>query len=182
MSTYLEMMLSDGVLHCDPHPGNLLRTADGRLCILDWGLVTTIDADLQLTLIEHVAHLTAEDYAKVSKYLYIYLSVSMYVLLLYCTHNQYGLGLTPLTRTLIEHVAHLTAEDYAKVDRYLYIYIAVYLYVLTGGSAFWTGDSSPQLTLICSLHSLSTSPISPLKTTLRWIHIYTYIYLSICII
>ena len=28
---------SVGVLHCDPHPGNLLRTADGKLCILDWG-------------------------------------------------------------------------------------------------------------------------------------------------
>jgi len=58
------MMLSDGVLHCDPHPGNLLRTAGGRLCILDWGLVTSIEPELQLTLIEHVAHLTAEDYAK----------------------------------------------------------------------------------------------------------------------
>mmetsp|Transcript_23052 Transcript_23052/g.68315 ORF Transcript_23052/g.68315 Transcript_23052/m.68315 type:complete len:799 (-) Transcript_23052:140-2536(-) len=65
MSTYLQMMLQDGVLHCDPHPGNLLRTAEGKLCILDWGLVTTISPDLQLTLIEHVAHLTAEDYAKV---------------------------------------------------------------------------------------------------------------------
>jgi len=64
MSTYLQMMLQDGVLHCDPHPGNLLRTAEGKLCILDWGLVTTISPDLQLTLIEHVAHLTAEDYAK----------------------------------------------------------------------------------------------------------------------
>merc|ERR1712185_417638 len=54
-----------GLLHCDPHPGNLLRTKDGKLCILDWGLVTTLDPDLQLTLIEHVAHLTAEDYARI---------------------------------------------------------------------------------------------------------------------
>ena len=58
-------MLRSGTLHCDPHPGNLLRTRDGRLCILDWGLVTTLDPDLQLTLIEHVAHLTAEDYARI---------------------------------------------------------------------------------------------------------------------
>jgi len=65
MIAYLQMMLSSGLLHCDPHPGNLLRTADGKLCILDWGLVTSIDEGLQLTLIEHVAHLTAQDYAKV---------------------------------------------------------------------------------------------------------------------
>lgn len=65
MNTYLEMMLEQGTLHCDPHPGNLLRTADGRLCVLDWGLVSSITPELQLTLIEHVAHLTAADYAKV---------------------------------------------------------------------------------------------------------------------
>jgi predicted unusual protein kinase regulating ubiquinone biosynthesis (AarF/ABC1/UbiB family) len=42
-------------LDCDPHPGNLLRTQDGRLCILDFGMVTRLDKDLQLTLIEHMA-------------------------------------------------------------------------------------------------------------------------------
>ena len=37
LTAYLTMLLDTGVLHADPHPGNLLRTADGRLCILDWG-------------------------------------------------------------------------------------------------------------------------------------------------
>mmetsp|Transcript_4229 Transcript_4229/g.8564 ORF Transcript_4229/g.8564 Transcript_4229/m.8564 type:complete len:857 (+) Transcript_4229:169-2739(+) len=65
MNTYLSMMLELGVLHCDPHPGNLLRTPEGKLCILDWGLVSSLDPDLQITMIEHVAHLTSGDYAEV---------------------------------------------------------------------------------------------------------------------
>ena len=65
LNAYLTMLLSTGLLHCDPHPGNLLRTDDGRLCILDWGLVTRVEEDLQLAFLEHVAHLTAGDYAKV---------------------------------------------------------------------------------------------------------------------
>jgi len=67
MNTYLTMMLETGVLHCDPHPGNLLRTPDGKLCILDWGMVTRLDPDLQITLIEHMAHLTSRDYAEIPR-------------------------------------------------------------------------------------------------------------------
>lgn len=67
MNTYLTMLLEVGLLHCDPHPGNLLRTPDGRLCILDWGMVTRLDPNLQLTLIEHMAHLTSSDYAEVPR-------------------------------------------------------------------------------------------------------------------
>eukprot|EP00978_Attheya_sp_CCMP212_P012081 scaffold30021_cov54-Attheya_sp.AAC.7 len=61
------MMLETGVLHCDPHPGNLLRTTDGKLCILDWGMVTRLDPDLQVTLIEHMAHLTSADYEEIPR-------------------------------------------------------------------------------------------------------------------
>jgi len=65
MNSYLTMMLETGVLHCDPHPGNLLRTPDGKLCILDWGMVTKLNPDLQVTLIEHMAHLTSADYDEI---------------------------------------------------------------------------------------------------------------------
>ncbi|VEU35291.1 unnamed protein product [Pseudo-nitzschia multistriata] len=71
MNTYLTMLLEMGLLHCDPHPGNLLRTPDGKLCILDWGMVTSIPPQLQLTLIEHMAHLTSRDYAEVPRDLYL---------------------------------------------------------------------------------------------------------------
>lgn len=56
-------------LHCssDPHPGNLLRTPDGKLCILDWGMVTRLPPELQLTLIEHMAHLTSADYEEIPR-------------------------------------------------------------------------------------------------------------------
>lgn len=34
----------------DPHPGNLIRTPDGRLAILDFGLMTTVDDDIKVRL------------------------------------------------------------------------------------------------------------------------------------
>lgn len=32
-------VMVQGFFHADPHPGNLLVTPDGRLCLLDWGMV-----------------------------------------------------------------------------------------------------------------------------------------------
>jgi len=34
---YLRMMVVDGFMHADPHPGNLLVQDDGTLVVLDWG-------------------------------------------------------------------------------------------------------------------------------------------------
>ncbi len=62
INAYLTMLLDTGVLHCDPHPGNLLRTVDGKLCILDWGMTLKVPEDLQYSLIEFIAHVNAEDY------------------------------------------------------------------------------------------------------------------------
>ncbi|MBI4545060.1 MAG: AarF/ABC1/UbiB kinase family protein, partial [Gemmatimonadetes bacterium] len=52
---YLQMMLVEGFLHADPHPGNILVAADGALVFLDWGMVmhlsqVTRDRVLRLAL------------------------------------------------------------------------------------------------------------------------------------
>jgi len=44
---YLQMMLSDGFFHADPHPGNLLLTPDHRIALIDLGMVATLTPQLQ---------------------------------------------------------------------------------------------------------------------------------------
>ena len=54
---YLRMMMVDGFLHADPHPGNLLVEDDGTIVVLDWGMVLDVPSwtreyilDLALTV------------------------------------------------------------------------------------------------------------------------------------
>jgi ubiquinone biosynthesis protein len=44
---YLRMILVDGTLHADPHPGNVLLTDDGRLALIDFGMVATVPKRVQ---------------------------------------------------------------------------------------------------------------------------------------
>lgn len=39
---YLRMMMVDGFMHADPHPGNLLVQDDGTIVLLDWGAVLEV--------------------------------------------------------------------------------------------------------------------------------------------
>ena len=43
LRTFLEQMLQDGVFHADPHPGNVMLLADGRLALIDFGAVGRLD-------------------------------------------------------------------------------------------------------------------------------------------
>jgi ubiquinone biosynthesis protein len=56
---YLDQILVDGFFHADPHPGNLLVTEDGRLALLDLGMVARIDPTLQEQLLKLLLALTA---------------------------------------------------------------------------------------------------------------------------
>ncbi|CAJ1405163.1 unnamed protein product [Effrenium voratum] len=62
---YLTQLLDKGLFHADPHPGNMLRTPDGRLAILDFGLMTRITDDQRYGMVEAISHLVHRDYAEI---------------------------------------------------------------------------------------------------------------------
>jgi predicted unusual protein kinase regulating ubiquinone biosynthesis (AarF/ABC1/UbiB family) len=49
---YLEQVLVHGLFHADPHPGNVLVTDDGRLALLDLGMVAHVPPPMQDELIK----------------------------------------------------------------------------------------------------------------------------------
>ncbi|HSG39230.1 MAG TPA: AarF/ABC1/UbiB kinase family protein [Thermoanaerobaculia bacterium] len=55
---YLDQILVDGFFHADPHPGNLLITDDGRLALIDLGMVARIDPRMQEHLLKLLLAIT----------------------------------------------------------------------------------------------------------------------------
>ena len=64
LNSYMVQFLETGFLHADPHPGNFMLMPDGRLCILDYGMMTEISEDQRIAFIEYIAHLSAREYDK----------------------------------------------------------------------------------------------------------------------
>merc|ERR1712176_1189722 len=65
--TYLTQLLDFGFFHADPHPGNMMRTADGKLAILDFGLMTEVTDNQKYGMIEAIAHLINRDYSEIGQ-------------------------------------------------------------------------------------------------------------------
>ena len=59
---YLTQLLDTGFFHADPHPGNMMRTPQGELVILDFGLMTEVTEEQKYGMIEAIAHLIHRDY------------------------------------------------------------------------------------------------------------------------
>jgi ubiquinone biosynthesis protein len=49
---YLQQVLVDGLFHADPHPGNVFLTDDGRIALLDLGMVGTTTPSMQEHLLK----------------------------------------------------------------------------------------------------------------------------------
>jgi ubiquinone biosynthesis protein len=50
LGTLLRQIVIDGIFHADPHPGNILLLADGRLGLIDFGSVGRLDSELRSAL------------------------------------------------------------------------------------------------------------------------------------
>jgi predicted unusual protein kinase regulating ubiquinone biosynthesis (AarF/ABC1/UbiB family) len=58
----LRQLLEHGFFHADPHPGNLLAMADGRLAYLDFGMMSQMEPYQRYGLIEAIVHLINRDF------------------------------------------------------------------------------------------------------------------------
>ena len=63
----LEQLLEHGFFHADPHPGNLLALKDGRLCYLDFGMMSEVSRSSRSGLIQAVVHLVNKNFDKLSQ-------------------------------------------------------------------------------------------------------------------
>lgn len=51
VDAYLHQLITEGLFHGDPHPGNLFVREDGRICFHDFGLVGYLDRATRLNLV-----------------------------------------------------------------------------------------------------------------------------------
>jgi predicted unusual protein kinase regulating ubiquinone biosynthesis (AarF/ABC1/UbiB family) len=58
---YLKQILVDGAFQCDPHPGNFLVDSDGRLVLLDYGMIAFVSRENQLRLMALLITLVERD-------------------------------------------------------------------------------------------------------------------------
>jgi predicted unusual protein kinase regulating ubiquinone biosynthesis (AarF/ABC1/UbiB family)/nucleotide-binding universal stress UspA family protein len=62
LEAYYQQVLADGFFHADPHPGNMMW-ADGRVYLLDLGMVGEVDAELRQSLLLLLLAFWQEDVA-----------------------------------------------------------------------------------------------------------------------
>lgn len=58
---FFQQYLVDGLFHADPHPGNLFYLNDGRVAVLDCGMMGRLDARTQSALVEMILAIVNSD-------------------------------------------------------------------------------------------------------------------------
>lgn len=63
VGAYLQQVLVHGFFHADPHPGNILLTADHRLALVDLGMVARLSPEVQDQLLRLLLAMSSKDSA-----------------------------------------------------------------------------------------------------------------------
>jgi ubiquinone biosynthesis protein len=72
LETILQMVFDDGFVHADLHPGNILLSQNGRVTLIDLGLVAEIPDDMKRPWIETFVALSTQDGPRAARLLYGY--------------------------------------------------------------------------------------------------------------
>lgn len=64
---FLDMVFRDGVFHADPHPGNVFVLLDGRLGLIDFGMVGRVDEDMRDDLLDLLVGFTRADMREIDR-------------------------------------------------------------------------------------------------------------------
>lgn len=68
----LKMVFTDGFVHADLHPGNIILTDDGRVVVIDLGMVAEIPPELMRPWIATFLALSQQNGAEVARLLYVH--------------------------------------------------------------------------------------------------------------
>eukprot|EP00737_Agarophyton_chilense_P001966 gb/GEZJ01002221.1/.p1 GENE.gb/GEZJ01002221.1/~~gb/GEZJ01002221.1/.p1 ORF type:complete len:707 (+),score=97.08 gb/GEZJ01002221.1/:6072-8192(+) len=63
----LQQLLDKGFVHADPHGGNLLRTKEGKLCYLDFGMCVEVEQETRYNLVAAIVRLINRDYENLAE-------------------------------------------------------------------------------------------------------------------
>lgn len=65
--SYGQMLFIDGVFHADPHAGNLLLLADGRLGLIDFGQSKVLDKEMRIKLARMIDALSSNEESQIAR-------------------------------------------------------------------------------------------------------------------
>lgn len=65
VNSYFKQILEDGFFHADPHPGNILVMADGKIAFLDFGIIGRVSDELKEAIANMLLALIEKDFDRI---------------------------------------------------------------------------------------------------------------------
>ncbi len=70
IETAYKMIFQDGLFHADPHPGNIMVLEDGRMALIDYGLVGRVSPQMRESMVRLALGIFTRDTASLARFFY----------------------------------------------------------------------------------------------------------------